>query len=80
MVSIEELRVFQLVCTKDGQVNFISISVPFHGRRVEHTGQVEILLPGDFGQVSFGFVYSLCQAQLLQVFLRRSRNIMQISI
>lgn len=45
VVSVEQLRVFQLVCAKDAGVNFISIGVPFHGGGVEHAGQVQVLLP-----------------------------------
>ncbi len=75
MISVEQFRVFQLVSAKDAGVNFISISVPFHGRGVKHTGQVEVLLPRDVGQVSFGFVHSLCQAQSPKVFLNGSRKL-----
>lgn len=74
MVGVEQFRVFQLVCAKDAGVNFISSSVPFNGRGVEHTGQVEVLLSRYVGQVSFGFVHSLGQAQLSEVFLNRSRK------
>lgn len=80
MVSIEEFRAFQLVCAKDRCVHWVSLCVPFHGRSVEDIGQVEVLLPSDFRQVSFGLVYSLCQAQLLEVFLRRNRNTTNIAL
>lgn len=74
MVSVEQFRSFQLVCAKDAGVNFISVSVPFYGRGMEHIGQVEVLLPRDVRQVSFGFVHSLCQTQLSEVFLKRGRK------
>lgn len=73
MVGVEQFGVFQFVRAKEAQVHLVAVGVPFHGRGVEHTGQVEILLPRDFGQVSFGFVHGLRQAQLPEVFLNRSR-------
>lgn len=42
---------------------------------MEHTGQVQILFPGNFGEVRFGFVHSICQAQRPKVFLKRGRTV-----
>ena len=72
MVGVEQLRVFQLVCAEDAGVDFVSVGVPFQGGGVEYAGQVEVLLPRDVGQVRFGFVHRLCQAQLPEVFLKGS--------
>lgn len=70
VVSVEQFRVFQLVCAKDAGVNFVSVSVPFQCGGMEHIRQVQVLLPRDVGQVSFGFVHGLCQPQLPEVFLK----------
>lgn len=69
MISIEKSGAFQFVCAKNADVNFVSIGVPFQGGGVEDVGQVEVLLAGDFGQISFGFVHRFGQSKFFEVFL-----------
>ncbi|TNN62506.1 hypothetical protein EYF80_027309 [Liparis tanakae] len=53
----------EAVALTDAHIHFVAIGIPLHGGGVEHAGQVEILLPGHSGQVGFGFVHGLRQAQ-----------------
>ena len=69
MVHVEELGILHLVRAEDAVVCGVAVRAPLHGRSVEHVGQVEVLLPGDVGQVCLAFVHSLSQTQLSKVFL-----------
>lgn len=71
VIHVEQLGVPQLVGAEDVGVEWVSIDIQLQGGRVKDVGQVEVLLPRDVGQVGFGLVHSLGQAELSQVFLQQ---------
>lgn len=75
VIHVEQLGVPQLVGAEDVGVKWVSIYIQLQGGRVKDVGQVEVLLPGDVGQVSFGLVHSLGQTELSQVFLGQTTDL-----
>ncbi len=73
MVNVEEFGVLEFVGTKDASIGWISLRVPLHGGGVEYVGQIEVFLPWDVGQISFGLVHSFGQTQLGEMFLQESK-------
>lgn len=71
MICVESFGVTELAGAVDAVVEWVPLHVQLQGGRVEDVGQVEVLLSGDVGQISLGFVHGLGQAELSQMFLEK---------